>query len=94
MTRTGTIPPASFLAFAIGPGLAALHEARIVSVGPAATLWPLVVIVMGAVLGTAVGLRLVRRGFRLSGAVLAAPNLLVLLFYGFLLAFFGLGGSR
>jgi hypothetical protein len=34
------------------------------------------------------------RGSLRLGAIVAAPNALVLAYYGFFLAFFGLGGSR
>ena len=51
-------------------------------------------IVVGALAGFATGVRLATRVSRGLGALVAAPNLLVLAFYGFLLLFFGLGGSR
>jgi VIT1/CCC1 family predicted Fe2+/Mn2+ transporter len=65
-----------------------------VSVGPAASLWPILVIVLVAVLGLVLGLRAGRRGPRWLRWLVVTPNGLVLLFYGFLLMFFGLGGSR
>lgn len=79
---------------AVGPALAGLHESGLLSVGPAATLWPLGFIVMGAAVGIAVGSHVARRGSRLLGVAAALTNLAVLVFYGFLLLFFGLGGSR
>lgn len=77
-----------------GPAIAALHETSTLSVGPSATLWPVffVVVVAGAglwVVGKAVDDR--STWIRLLSAV---PNGLVLMFYGFFLLFFGLGGSR
>lgn len=80
--------------FAVGPGMAGLHEFGILSLGPAATLWPIGVIVLAAVAGLVTGLGVAARVSRLLGTMVAVPNLLVLALYGFLLLFFGLGGSR
>lgn len=85
---------ATVLGAPAGPALAGLHETGGLSVGPAATLWPIVVIVIGATAGVVTGLRLARRGASIPGVLVTAVNLVVLLFYGFLLAFFGMGGSR
>lgn len=78
----------------VGPATAVLHELDIVSLGPAATLWPLLAIVLATVLGIVLGLRIGHRDSRRLRWVAMIPNGLVLLFYGFLFLFFGLGGSR
>lgn len=62
--------------------------------GPTANLWPLVGIVLAAAFGIVLGLRVGRRDFRRVRWLAMMPNGLVLCFYGFLLLFFGLGGSR
>lgn len=82
------------LAVAAGPGMAILHERGTLPLGPPATLWPIGFIVWVAAVGAATGLRIAARASRRLGAFVVATNLLVLLFYGFLLLFFGLGGSR
>jgi hypothetical protein len=82
------------LGTAAGPSLAVLHEAGVLSLGPAATLWPLVFIVAASLLGVLVARWVARRRSRLAALVIAVPNGLIFLLYGFLLAFFGLGGSR
>jgi hypothetical protein len=79
---------------AAGPTLAGLHETGMFSAGPAATLWPLVLIVIAAMMGVLVGRWVATRRSRLLGFIVAAPNALVLLVYGFFLIFFGMGGSR
>jgi hypothetical protein len=85
---------ASILGFAVGPALAGLHETGMLSLGPPATFWPLISIVIGAMLGLSVATWVARRASVFVGIIVAGPNLLVLLFYGFFLAFFGMGGSR
>lgn len=77
-----------------GPSAALLHEVGLLSVGPPATLWPIGFVVFVAAGGMLIGLRVASLLTRWSGVVVVLPNLLVLTTYGFLLAFFGLGGSR
>lgn len=84
----------SAAACAAGPAAAVLHEADVLSVGPSATLWPVGFVTAAAAVGLALGHRIWRRDSRALGAVVAVPNGLVLALYGFLLLFFGLGGSR
>jgi apolipoprotein N-acyltransferase len=81
-------------AVAAGPAMAILHESGTFSLGPPATLWPIGFIVVVAAAGVATGLRVAHQTSRGWGALVVAPNLLVLLFYGFLLLFFGSGWSR
>ena len=81
-------------ALAAGPTTAVFHEAGIVSLGPSATLWPIAFIVVAALAGLGAGITIARRVSRTLGLAVALPNLLVLAPYGFLLVFFGLGGSR
>lgn len=77
-----------------GPCAAILHEAGILSVGPAATLWPIAFVVASALIGLAVGRHVASWPTGWPGFVAAVPNLIVVLGYGFLFVFFGLGGSR
>lgn len=82
------------LATLSGPGVAILHEYNIFSIGPDATLWPLVSIVLVSGLGI---ILIIRIAFQQSSRFLwlaMIPNGVILLFYGFLLLFFGLGGCR
>ena len=81
-------------AFAAGPTAAALYETGTLALGPSATLWPIGFIAVVAAAGLVTGLRLGTRVSRVLGAVISIPNGLVLVFYGFFLLFFGLGGSR
>ena len=81
-------------AVVLGPGAALLHEMGTLSIGPQATLWPILVIVIVAAAGLAIGLRAAARPPRLAGVLAALPNAAVVAFYGFLVLFFGLGGSR
>jgi len=82
------------LAAAAGPSTALLHEFDLVPLGPTASLWPVLVIVLASVLGIVLGLRIGRQGLRRLRWLAVMPNALILCFYGFLLLFFGLGGSR
>jgi hypothetical protein len=50
--------------------------------------------VLAAAAGVLTGLLVTARVSGLLAVVVVVPNLLILLLYGFLLAFFGLGGSR
>lgn len=81
-------------AAAAGPAAALLHELDVVPLGPRASLWPLLVIVLAAALGIFLGLRIGRQDFRGLRWFVMIPNGLVLCFYSFFLLFFGLGGSR
>ena len=82
------------VAAAAGPATALLHEFNVWSPGPSASLWPLLMIVLVALLGTFLGLSVGRRDYRRLRWLAAVPNTMVLFFYSFLLLFFGLGGSR
>ena len=82
------------VAVIIGPAAALLHEFGLVSPGPAATLWPILSVVLAAATGVLVGLAVVRRESRRLWWLVVVSNGIVLMFYGFLLLFFGLGGSR
>jgi hypothetical protein len=79
---------------AAGPAVALFHEFDVVPFGPTASLWPLLLIVLASLFGIVLGLRIARQGFRRLRWLVVAPNGLVLCFYGFLLLFFWLGGSR
>jgi hypothetical protein len=92
--RSGEIWLVAAAAGAAGPVMAVLHETGTLSLGPTATLWPIGFVVIAAAVGLMTGLRVAGRVSRLLGGLVAAPNLLVFLFYGFLLLFFGSGGSR
>ena len=81
-------------ALAVGPGTAVLHETGTFSPGPSATLWSIGFVVIVAVAGLVTGLRVATRVSPGLGALVGVPNALVVLFFGFLLLFFGLGGSR
>jgi hypothetical protein len=81
-------------AAAAGPAAALLHEFDLVPLGPTASLWPLLVIVLASVFGIILGLWIGRQDLRRLRWLAVTPNGLVLCFYGFLLLFFGLGGSR
>ena len=81
-------------AAAAGPAAVLVHELDLVPLGPAAGLWPLMVIVLAAGFGLFLGLRIGRRDLRWLRCLAAIPNAATLCFYGFLLLFFGLGGSR
>jgi hypothetical protein len=91
---SGTVRVPFLVAAAAGPATALLHEFNVWSPGPSASLWPLFAIVLAAVLGILLGLSIGRREFRRLGWLAVVPNTLLLFFYGFLLLFFGLGGSR
>lgn len=85
---------ALLVAAATGPTAALLHEFNIASPGPTASLWPVLVIVLAALMGLGLGLNFGRRSFPRLRWLVMIPNGAVLLFYGFFLLFFGLGGSR
>lgn len=92
--RSPTTGLAAIAAFVASPGLAALHETTGLPFSPAAPLWSIGIVVLAAALGMAVSLWVGRRDSWWLGAIAAFPNAAVLAFYGFLLLFFGLGGSR
>jgi len=77
-----------------GLALAVLHESGVWSVGPDATLWPIGAIVLVAGLGLLPAFLVGARESWTLGTILMIPNLAIVLVYGFLLLFFGLGGSR
>lgn len=82
------------LAFAAGPVMAILHETDTLSFGPAATLWPIAFVVAAAAAGLLTAVIIAANVSSLLGGLVMIPNVPVVLFYGFLLLFFGLGGSR
>lgn len=90
----GGMTPALFLAAGAGPATAFLYESGLVPLGPTASLWPYAVIVLAAVVGIFLGLKIRHRGMRRLHWLAVLLNGLVLCFYGFFLLFFGLGGSR
>ena len=92
--RSGVMWSLLLAGAAAGPAAALLHEFDIVPLGSTASLWPLLVIVLASLLGIVLALRIGRRGLHRLRWLAVAPNGLVLCFYGFLLLFFGLGGSR
>lgn len=49
---------------AAGPAAALLHESDVVPLGPTASLWPLLVIVLASVFGIVLGLRIGRQDSR------------------------------
>jgi hypothetical protein len=92
--RIGIVWARVLVAAAAGPATALLHEFDVLSLGPAASLWPLLVIVLAAVLGIVLGLRIGRQGLRRLRWLAMIPNGLILCLYSFFMLFFGLGGSR
>lgn len=92
--RNGDRWSPSVIALIAGPGVAVLYESDIVSVGPSATLWPVAFVALVAAAGMVLGIKVALTGPRWLGVLVALANGLVLMFYGFLLVFFGLGGSR
>jgi hypothetical protein len=92
--RDGMAWPLFLVAAAAGPAAALFHEFEVVPLGPSASLWPLLVIVLAAGFGLCLGLRLGRDEVRGQKWLAVFPNGLVLCLYGFFLLFFGLGGSR
>ena len=74
--------------------MAFLHENGSLSLGSSAGLWPIVVVVLVAGIGLWVGLRAAIRRPRWVGLLAVVANGLIVMLYGFLLVFFGLGGSR
>ena len=84
----------SALASIAGPLMAFLHESGSLSIGASAGLWQIAAIVFVAGIGLFVGLRTARRSPRWIGLLTIVSNGLILVLYGFLLVFFGLGGSR
>ncbi len=77
-----------------GPAIAALHETGKLSVGPSATFWPVFFVVLVAGAGLVVVAKALSGRSIWIRLLAALPNGLVLMFYGFFLLFFGLGGSR
>ena len=82
------------VAAAAGPAAVLVHELHLVPLGLAASLWPLLVIVLAAGFGLLLGLRSGRCDRPWLRWLAAIPNAAILCFYGFLLLFFGLDGSR
>jgi hypothetical protein len=82
------------VALAAGPVTALLYESDVLSLGPSATLWPIGFVAIAALAGMGTGIVIMSRLSRWVGGGVVVANGLVLAFYGFLLLFFGLGGSR
>jgi hypothetical protein len=76
------------------PAAALLDEPRTLSIVPFANLWSVVLVVLVPGVAMVVGVRVAIHGNRMLGVLLALLNLPIVSFYGFLLLFFGLGGSR
>lgn len=80
-------PPASggiwtlLVTAATGPTAALLHESNVISPGPTASLWPVLVIVLVALIGLVLGLSAGRRSFPRLRWLLMIPNGAVLLLY-------------
>ncbi len=74
--------------------MAWLHETGTLQVGASASLAPVAAVVLVAGVGLWVGIRAIVRGPRWAGVLAGLANGAVLALYGFLLVFFGLGGSR
>ena len=81
------------VALVSGPGIAFLYERGSLP-GSSAGLWSLLPVILVAAVAVAVGAKAAIRGSRWLGTLVVTANLIVVLFYGFLLLFFGLGGSR
>lgn len=92
--RTGADPVRLGLAVLAGPASAVLHEAGVISIGPPATLWPIASVCLLAMCGLILAHRATAGSSPGIRWIAALPNGVVLLFYGFLLTFFALGGSR
>ena len=76
-----------------GPGIAFLYERGSLP-GSSGGLWSLLPVILVAAAAVAVGVKAAIRGPRWLGYLVVTVNILVVLFYGFFLLFFGLGGSR
>ncbi len=81
-------------AFAAGPLMSLLHETDTLSPSLGATLWPIAFVAAATAAGLLIGVIIAIRASGILGAVVIIPNVPVFLFYGFLLLFFGMGGSR
>lgn len=79
---------------AAGPTTAILHEVGALPHVSSIGLWQIGFIGIAATAGLAAGVWLARRRSRVAGALAVVANAVVLVLYGFLLLFFGLGGSR
>ena len=76
-----------------GPAIAGLYEQGAL-LGREATLAPLAIVVAVAGLGLGIGVWASLNRPRWGGLLAIFTNGIVVLLYGFLLVFFGLGGSR
>ncbi len=86
--------PLPVLASVAGPTVAFLHESGTLDLGGSGSLAPIAAVVLVATVGVGVGVRALRRGPRWAGGLACVTNGAVVALYGFLLLFFGLGGSR
>ena len=82
------------MALFAGPGIAFLYERGSLSPRSPAGLWSIVPVVLVAGVAVVVGVRAVIQRPRWLGYLVVTADGLVVLLYGFLLIFFGLGGSR
>lgn len=78
----------------IGPASAALYETGHLRLLPNAGLLEVWLLAVIAVLGVGVGAFSVLKGNKVGGTICILTNGPVLIFYGFLGAFFTMGGSR
>ena len=81
-------------AAAIGPVVAILYESGSTTLESSGGLGTIAILVLVAGAGLGISLRALARRPRWIALLACLNNGIVFLFYGFLLAFFGLGGSR
>jgi hypothetical protein len=82
------------VALVAGPALVLAHESGSLPWLPSATFWPITVILLVAIMAVGFGIRCARHSPRWPGFLIIFVNVLIVGLYGFLLVFFGLGGSR
>lgn len=82
------------LALVAGPAVVLAYESGSIPWLPSATLWSTAAILLAAVVALGFGIRRARRSPRWVGFLIILVNGPIVGLYGFLLVFFGLGGSR
>ena len=82
------------LGLVAGPAVVLAHESGSIPWLPPATFWPTAVVVLVAMVALGFGIRSARRSPRWVGFLIIFVNGPIVGLYGFLLVFFGLGGSR